>query len=108
MASSLGLTQAQHAEAVRIDPNYESEAARLTQEVRDAHLRLAQALEDPNTSASAVQQTVEDFLAVRTQLELRTVDYVLTLRPMLTTRQQQQLIGLSQRGRGRRWRGGRP
>ena len=51
------------------------------------------------------EEALEDFIALRSELEMRTVDYVLSIRPMLSTEQQQRLIGLSQRGR--RWRGGR-
>jgi Spy/CpxP family protein refolding chaperone len=106
VGSTLGLTSAQQARAAATDPNYESEAAELTGQVRDAHGQLAEALEDPNTSDDAVRQKLEAFIALRTQLELRTVDYVLSIRPFLNTEQQQRLIGLSQRGR--RWHGGRP
>lgn len=100
LAPALGLTSAQ------ADPNYESEAARLTQEVRDAHARLAGALQDPNTSDADVQQTLDAFITLHSQLEIRTVDYVLKIRPTLGTEQRQRLIGLSRRGR--RWHGGRP
>ncbi len=100
LTPALGLTSAQ------TDPNYESDAAQLTQQVRDAHARLTQTLHDPNTSDAEVQQILEDFLTLHKQLEMRTVDYVLNIRPTLGPEQRQRLIGLSRRGR--RWRGGRP
>ena len=105
LAPMLGLTKAQQSEAARINPNYESDAAQLVQEVRQAHAQLAQSLEDPNAAETVVEQALDEFLTLRAQLEMRTVDYVLSLRPMLSAEQQQRLIGLSQQGR--RWRGGR-
>lgn len=105
LAPTLGLTQAQQAEAARIDPTYDSDATQLAQDVRQAHTQLVGGLEDPNTADDAVQQTLDAFLTLRAELEMRTVDYVLSLRPMLGVEQQQRLIGLSQQGR--RWRGGR-
>lgn len=108
LASSLGLTAAQQAAATQTDPNYAADAARLTQEVRDAYAAFVQALQDLDTPDTAVHQALEEFSALRRQLELRTVDYVLSIRPLLSAEQQQHLIGLSQRGGGRRWRGGRP
>lgn len=100
LAPALGLTEAQ------ADPNYESDAARLTQQVRETHALLARAIQDPNAPDWQVQQTLEDFLAAHRELELRTVDYVLRIRPTLGIEQQERLIGLSRRGR--RWHGGRP
>ncbi len=105
LAPALALTQTQQETVARIDPNYSSDAVILTQQVRSAHLTLKQALGDPNTSDSVVVQDLENLITIRTELEQRTVDYVLTLRPTLSSTQQQRLIGLSQRGR--RWRGGR-
>lgn len=107
LAPSLGLTAAQQTEAARIDPTYDTDAAQLVQEVRQAHTELMQGLEDPNTADAVVEQALDEFLALRAELEMRTVDYVLSLRPLLSAEQQQRLIGLAQQGR-RRWRGGRP
>jgi len=107
LASSLGLTAAQQAAATQTDPNYTADAARLTQEVRDAYAAFVRALQDLDTPDAQVQQALEAFITSRRQLELRTVDYVLSIRPLLSAEQQQQLIGLSRRGGGRRWRGGR-
>ena len=59
----------------------------------------------PYDRQTVVEQALDEFLTLRAQLEMRTVDYVLSLRPMLSAEQQQRLIGLSQQGR--RWRGGR-
>lgn len=105
LAPTLGLTEAQQSQAARIDSTYESDAAQLAQDVRQAHAQFAQGLEDPNTADAAVEQALDEFLTLRAQLEMRTVDYVLSLRPMLSAEQQQRLIGLSQQGRRRR--GGR-
>jgi len=109
LASSLGLTPAQQAAAAQTDPNYESDVTQLTQQVRDAYAVFVQALQDLDTLDETVRQALEAFVTLRTQLELRTVDYVLSIRPLLSAEQQQHLIGLSQRGGGggRRWRGGR-
>jgi hypothetical protein len=105
LAPTLGLTEAQQTEAARIDPTYDSDAAQLATDVRRAHTQLVQGLEDPNTAEVVVEQALGEFLTLRAKLEMRTVDYVLSLRPMLSAEQQQRLIGLSRQGR--RWRGGR-
>ena len=78
LASSLGLTAAQQAAATQTDPNYAADAARLTEEVRDAYAAFVQALQDLDTPDAQVQQALEAFIALRRQLELRTVDYVLS------------------------------
>jgi Spy/CpxP family protein refolding chaperone len=105
LGSSLGLTEAQQAAATEAYPSYESDAARLAEEVRAAHARLAEVLADAETADAAVEQALEEFIGLRSELEMGTVDYVLSIWPMLSAEQQQRLIGLSQRGR--RWRGGR-
>jgi hypothetical protein len=105
LAPALALTLAQKERAAQFDPNYDSDATRLTQQTRDAHLALALSLTDPNTSESSVVQVLENYITIHTELEQRTIEYVLSIRPMLSSEQQQRLIGLSQRGR--RWRGGR-
>jgi len=106
LAPALRLTEAQQQAAGEIDPNYTTDAAALTEQVRTAYQTLAGTLQDINSPDESVQQALDHFIDVQTMLEERTVDYVLGIRPMLSVDQQQRLIGLSHGG-GRRWRGGR-
>jgi hypothetical protein len=104
LGPALGLTDEQRQKAAEKDPSFETDSVQLAGEVHDAHGRLAQALEDTSAPESDVQQVLEELIALRLQLERRTVEYVLSIRPLLNTEQQQCLIGLS--GGGRRRRGG--
>jgi len=104
LGPALGLTDEQRSAGAEKDPTFETDSVQLAQQICDAHGRLAQALEDANTPDADAQQALAKLIALRVQLEQRTVDYVLSIRPLLSTEQQQRLIGLS-RG-GRRGRGG--
>ncbi|MFC1764823.1 hypothetical protein ACFL6U_22475, partial [Planctomycetota bacterium] len=73
--------------------------------LRTLHGQLFQNLADPNVPNSVVQSSLEELIVARTQLEHRTVEHVLRIRPLLSAEQQQRLIGLAQQGC--RWRGGR-
>ena len=103
LGPALGLTEEQRQAAAEKDPSFETDSVQLAQQIHDAHSLLAQALEDASVPESDVQQALEELIALRLQLEQRTVEYVLSIRPMLDTEQQQCLIGLSG---GRHRRGG--
>jgi len=107
LTSALTLTETQQQAIAQIDPNYEANVSLLTGQARTAHLALAHILQETNSPNKTVQQVLEHFLQAHTALEQRTVDYVLSIRPLLNSEQQQRLIGLSQGQGGRRWRGGR-
>lgn len=104
LAPALGLTEEQQAEIAQWDPTFVTEVAQLTENVRANHHRFSQFLADPNASDHLIRASLEQLIGVREQLEHRTVEYVLRLRPLLSVEQQERLIGLSQRGC--RWRGG--
>lgn len=104
LASTLGLTDTQQQAADQKDPAFQADTQQLAQEIRQAHDELAQALQDPAIPDNQVSQALEKVIGLQTQLEQRTVEYVLSIRDQLTPAQQQQLMGLSQGGW--RWRNG--
>lgn len=108
LGPALGLTDVQRQAAAETDPSFEADAVRLAQQIHDAHALLAQNLEDTSVDESEVQHALEQLIALRVQLEQRTVDYVLSIRKLLDTDQQQRLIGLSDSGRGRGRHNGGP
>jgi len=108
LGPALGLNDAQRQAAAENDPSFETDAARLARQIHDAYALLAQNLEDTSAADSEVQHALQELIALRAQLEQRTVDYVLSIRKLLDTDQQQRLIGLSDRGHGRGWRNGGP
>lgn len=104
LASTLGLTDAQQQAADQQDPSFQADTQQLAQQIRQAHDELAQALQDPAIPDNQVSQALEKVIGLQTQLEQRTVEYVLSIRDQLTLAQQQRLMGLSQGGW--RWRNG--
>ncbi len=107
-ASTLGLTDAQQQAADQKDPSFQADTQQLAQQIRDAHNELAQSLRDSASSDAQIGQALEKVIRFQTQLEQRTVQYVLSIRNLLSPAQQQQLMGLSQDpGRGR-WQNGSP
>jgi Spy/CpxP family protein refolding chaperone len=102
LAPTLGLTEAQQEKSAQLDPAFEADVAQLAEAVRTQHRQFRQNLADPDVSDAAVESSLEELIAARTRLEQRTVEHVLRIRPLLSTEQQQRLIGLSQRGC--RWR----
>jgi uncharacterized membrane protein len=93
------LTDGQQKALAEINPNNDEEAGQLTQQVIEAHAVFVQTLQDANSPNESISQALEGFIAARTALELSTIDYVLHIRPLLTTDQQQRLIGLCPGGR---------
>ncbi len=102
LGPALGLTDEQRKAGAEKDASFEADSVQLAQQIHDAHGQLAQALEDSSAAEGDVQQALEKLIALRVQLEQRTVDYVLSIRPLLDTEQQQCLISLSGGGRRRR------
>lgn len=106
LASTLGLTEAQQQAADQKDPSFQADTQQLAQQIHDAHDELAQALRDPAIPDTQVNQVLEKVIALQTHLEQRTVEYVLSIRNLLSHDQQQQLMGLSRNpGCGRRQNG---
>jgi len=98
LAPTLALSDTQYERSAQLDPQFETEVTQLADTVRARHRQFAGNLADTGVSDAAIQSSLEDLIAARTQLEQRTVEHVLRIRPLLTAEQQQRLIGLAQRG----------
>ena len=97
------LLDAQQQAADQKDPSFQADTQQLAQAIRQAHEELAQALQDPAIPDNQVSQALEKVIGLQTQLEQRTVEYVLSIRDQLTPAQQQRLMGLSQNPSYGRW-----
>jgi Spy/CpxP family protein refolding chaperone len=98
LTSVLTLTGVQQQNISKISPNYETECFDLMRQVRAAHMGLSQALQDTDSSDDLIQEALESFIAARTAFEKHTIDYVISIRSLLTPEQQQRLIGLCRGG----------
>jgi hypothetical protein len=96
LASTLSLTDVQQQAADQKDPSFETDTQKLVQQIHDAHAKLAEALQDTAASENQVAQVLEKVIGLQTQLEQRTVEYILSIRDLLSTAQQQYLMRLSQ------------
>jgi Spy/CpxP family protein refolding chaperone len=98
LAPALSLTEAQQETINQIAPNFEAECLDFMRQVRFAHVALSTLLQDAESSEESIQQALESFIAARTAFEKHTIDYVISIRSLLTEDQQQRLIGLCKRG----------
>ncbi len=98
LAPALSLTEAQQETINQIAPNFETECLDFMTQVRLAHVALSSLLQDTQSSAESIEQALESFIAARTAFEQHTIDYVISIRSLLTADQQQRLIGLSKHG----------
>lgn len=94
LAPALTLTEAQQETIDQIAPDYEAECFTLMRQVRLAHLALSAVLQDAESPDESIQQALESFIAARTAFEKHTIDYVISIRFLLTEDQQKRLIGL--------------
>jgi len=98
LAPALTLTQAQQETIDQIAPNFEADCFDFMRQVRFAHMALSQTLQDADSADESIQEALESFIAARTAFEQHTIDYVISIRSLLTPGQQQRLIGLCKGG----------
>jgi Spy/CpxP family protein refolding chaperone len=98
LAPALTLTEAQQETIDQIAPDFEADCFNLMRQVRFAHMALSQTLQDANSADESIQEALESFIAARTAFEQHTIDYVISIRSLLTPDQQQRLIGLCRGG----------
>ncbi len=98
LAPALTLTEAQQETINQIAPNFEAECLEFMKQVRFAHVALSTLLQDAKSPEESIQQALESFISARTAFEKHTIDYVISIRSLLTEDQQQRLIGLCKRG----------
>ena len=94
LARRLQLTDAQIVLARRHDPNFEEECTRLKNEVCDAHIQLLAGFQDPRTADETLLAGISRLVEAHNNLEKRVARHVVQLRPYLSSRQMNCLIGL--------------
>jgi Spy/CpxP family protein refolding chaperone len=97
LAPALTLTEAQQETIDQIAPDYEVDCFNFMRQVRLAHLALSATLQDADSPDESIQQALESFIDARTAFEKHTIDYVISIRSLLTQDQQKRLIGLCKR-----------
>ena len=99
LAPALILTEAQQETIDKIAPDFEADCFALMRQVRFTHVALSTTLQDADSPDESIQQALESFIAARAAFEKHTIDYVISIRSLLTEEQQQRLIGLCKGGR---------
>ncbi len=97
LSSQLQLTQEQFDIASQANPNFAQEARDLGASVCRSHQQLVALLTDEGATRQAIEIQTDIFLQARSQLERRTVDYIIAMRPCLTPKQIRQLTGMCSR-----------
>jgi hypothetical protein len=90
----LALSPAQQQEVAQDDSTFEADAAALRQNVWAARDTLATMLQTADTPEADVLAQVDRVSAAENALQRRVTQYVLRIRPRLTSEQQQNLMGL--------------
>ena len=90
----LALSQAQQQQVGHDDPAFETEATVLRENVHGARERLAALMEASEVSEPDVLSQVDRVTAAENALQRRVTQYVLRIRPHLTSVQQQNLMAL--------------
>jgi Spy/CpxP family protein refolding chaperone len=94
LTQSIALDPDQMQIAGELDSSFEAESAQLAATVEERHEQFALLLETSSAGDDAIWQGLERLLEARTELERRTVRYLLLIRPHLSPEQQKVLVGL--------------
>ena len=95
LTHNIELDQEQMEIAGQLDPMFETDSAELATTVETEYEQFALLLETASVSDNEIRQELENLLEARTQLEQRTAQHVLLIRPYLLPEQQKVLVGLS-------------
>ncbi len=79
------------------DPDYQAQVQALREQAEAAQRRLAELL-DAGADDAAIRQQLEVSLLAQATVERRVLDYVLAIRPQLTTPQQKRLLDITAQG----------
>ena len=105
LAGRLQLTAEQMAFAQDHDPNFSEDCARLKDEVGAACAALLAAFDDTQLGDEEILARLDGLIEAHSGLERRVAQYVIMMRPHLSSRQRQHLAGLSRGGSRYRGRG---
>ena len=94
MQQGLQLTEDQLALSRQLDPVFDEDASRLTEQVAAAHVALVRIFEDPQASDSGLASAIDTLVAAHTAMEQRVAQHVLLLRPHLSSEQIRCLVGI--------------
>ncbi len=97
LANRLRLSQEQILLLQENDPNFETDAYNLYQELTNERMKLVSTFENTQSSDDELLQQINNLITTHSRIERRMAEHVLILRPFLTIEQQKWLIGLCRR-----------
>ncbi len=94
LANRLSLTSEQVTEIQKADPNFESEALSLNDDLVSKREKLLSIFQNPQSSDSDLLEQIDSLISTHSKIERILAEHVIVLRPYLTNEQQKWLIGL--------------